>query len=364
MELRVSDFRTGDHLDDKAIAACLQERKKYGEATLIFDGPDYWISEAICLPSNTTVIIEGCAIRQIPEAFDNIFRGDNLVIDPENPWGPALDAAPLENVRILGRNGAALIGPEKNRIGWHHYNKNFEPMVGDFWGWRALTVCFTNAKNIEIGNLAMEKTRNWAVSFDLCSEVYIHDIVFASHVKNGDGIDFRAGCHHCLVENISGTTSDDTVACTALYKEVAPVYEGRYLYPNEPGRALLNRTKEQRDVSHITVRNVKTGGRHHGIICLAANGCQVHHIHLENITEDPMDAAKPWREATVKLYTGYGKGYTPGDLHHITVKNVAGDYANHALYCNTQVADVTLENITHSKNEPILLDYPEGIAIQ
>ena len=125
MELRVSDFRKGEHFDDAAIAACLLERKKYEEATIVFDGPDYWISQAICLPSNTTVIVDSCAIRQIPEAYDNIFRGDNLVIDPENPWGPAAEVRPLKNIRILGRNGAALVGPEKNRMGWHKNNKNY-----------------------------------------------------------------------------------------------------------------------------------------------------------------------------------------------------------------------------------------------
>jgi len=363
MELRVSDFRKGDHFDDGAIAACLLERKKYGEATIIFDGPDYWISQAVCLPSNTTVIIDGCSIRQIPEAFDNVFRGDNLKIDPENPWGLPISVEPLENIRILGRNGASIVGPERNRIGWHRNNHNFEEMVGDFWGWRALTISLSRCKGFEIGNLLIEKTRNWAVSFDLCSNGHIHDIEFNSNVKNGDGIDFRSGCHHCLVENISGTTSDDTVACTALFKNVMPVHDGKYQYPNEPARRILDRTKEEMDVSHITVRNVKTGGRHHGIICLAANGCQVHHIHIENVTEDPLNAAEPWREATVKLYTGYGRDYTPGDLHDITVENVHGVYANNALYCNAQVENVTLKNITHEKNDPIRLDYPEGITL-
>ena len=165
------------------------------------------------------------------------------------------------------------------------------------------------------------------------------------------------------MENITGTTSDDTVACTALFKNVTPVYDGKYQYPCEPARFILDRTKEEMDVSHITIRNVKTGGRHHGIICLAANGCQVHHIHIENISEDSMGAAEPWREATVKIYTGYGRDYTPGDLHHITVENVHGVYANNALYCNAQVENVVLKNITHDEDRAILLDYPEGITV-
>ena len=52
-----------------------------------------------------------------------------------------------------------------------------------------------------------------------------------------------------------------------------------------------------------------------------------------------------------------------GDRHHISVKNVHGTYSNYALYCNAQVADVTLENITHAKNQPIHLDHMEEITV-
>ena len=362
--LYVSAFRTGDHFDDSAIAACLSERKKYGEATIIFDGPDYWISQAICLPSNTTVIIDGCAIRQIPEAFDNVFRGDNLEIDPENPWGRPLSCTPLENIRILGKNGAEILGPSRSRIGYHQNLDKYQEMVGDFWGWRCMAIALSRCRGFEVGGFRIAQTQNWAISFDLCCEGHVHDIEFCSNVKNGDGIDFRSGCHHCLVENITGTTSDDTVACTALFRPSDGKPNGKYLYSNEPARCVQDRTKEEMDISHITIRNVRTGGRHHGIICLAANGCQVHHIHIENISEDPMGAAEPWREATVKIYTGYGRDYTPGDLHHITVENVHGVYANNALYCNAQVENVALKNITHEQNTPILLDHPEGIKVQ
>lgn len=363
MELHVSDFRNGDQLDDSAIAACLSERKRYGEATIVFDGPDYWISRSICLPSDTAVIIDGCAIRQADETFDTVFRGDNLEIDPENPWGLPLSISPLKNIRILGKNGASIVGPEKNRIGFHRFFQREEEMVGDFWGWRALTVSLSRCTGFEIGNLRVEKTRSWAISFDLCAHGYIHDIEFRSDVKNGDGIDFRSGCRNCLVENITGVTSDDTVACTALFKNVPPVYDGKYLYPSEPTRFMLNRSKEEMDVSNITIRNVKTDGPHHGIICLAANGCQVHHIQIENVTEDPMGASEPWREATVKVYTGYGRDYNPGDLHHITAENIHGVYAENAFYCNTRVENVVLRHITHSAGRAIRLDDPEGIAV-
>ena len=35
-------------------------------------------------------------------------------------------------------------------------------------------------------------------------------------IKNADGVDIRQGCHHILIENLTGFVEDDCVACTAL----------------------------------------------------------------------------------------------------------------------------------------------------
>ncbi len=143
-------------------------------------------------------------------------------------------------------------------------------------------ISLSNCRNFEVSGLKFENATCWNMSFDMCSNGYIHDIVFNSHVKNGDGIDFRSGCHDCRVERIFGTTSDDTVACTALYsEETYPV--GNYLYTLEPSRCIHGRDKMDRDISNISIKDVKTNGMHHGVICLAANGNQVHHITIENI---------------------------------------------------------------------------------
>lgn len=72
--LYVSKYRGGVS-DDEAILCCMADAAAFSERTVIFDGEDYLISNAVLLPSNTTVIIDGCAIKQSDEAFDNVFRG-------------------------------------------------------------------------------------------------------------------------------------------------------------------------------------------------------------------------------------------------------------------------------------------------
>lgn len=366
----VSDYRNGRN-DDEAICACLRDRAAVSDATVVFSGDDYIISKAILIPSNTTIIVDACFIKQADFTFDNVFRGDNLVIDPENPYGHPLDILPLENVKIIGKNGAEIHGPKKHPKFVNYMTKRDEEPLGDFWGWRTLTISLSLCRGFEIGGFAFENARCWTMSFDKCTDGYVHDIHLNTEVKNGDGIDFRSGCHNCLVENITGYTGDDTVACTAVrnQKSVLPspsrVYPGEYyLYPMEPTSYIDPKSEYDRDISDITIRNIKTGGKHHGIICLASNGCKVYNIKIEDITEDPMNIENPYREATVKIYTGYGSGYTKGDLHNISVSDVQSVYAENAVFCNAEVENVTLKNIAHIDGKAFRLDYPDGITIE
>ena len=81
-------------------------------------------------------------------------------------------------------------------------------------------IAFAKADNFEISGLELSQTMCWAITFEWSSNVYLHDIAIYSSCKNGDGIDFRSGCHHCRVENLTGYVTDDGVACTALSRGI------------------------------------------------------------------------------------------------------------------------------------------------
>jgi hypothetical protein len=177
----------------------------------------------------------------------------------------------------------------------------------------------------------------------------VHDIDIVSSVKNGDGIDFRSGCNHCIIENITGFTSDDTVACTALSKgKLASKELSRYLSYAEPYNC--SHENIDGDIHHITIRNIHTGGHHHGVICLAANGNKVYDVDIENVIETDEGG----REATVKIYTGYGSGYNSGDIHDIRVKNVVSKKAKHAVMVACEAENLSFENITQENPEGTL----------
>ncbi len=340
----VKEYLLPGGTDSDAIDRCFAAANASGgEKTVIFDGKDFQIDRAIRVSSDTRVIVDGCAIRQNDGVFDNVFRGDNLVLSGIDPYGIPLDVTPLSGIRIIGKGGARLIGTGKPRVGYHPFFREYQEMTGDFWGWRTLMISFSCCDGLELAGFRLERTMCWAVSFDNCQNCHVHDLDIRSCVKNGDGVDFRSGCHHCVAENITGFTSDDTVACTALATGRAEQPLSKYLSTLEP----YNDSHETIDgsIHHITIRNIFTGGHHHGVICLAAFGNQVHDIDISDIRE----SGEGDREATVKIYTGYGGGYKSGDIRDIRISNVVSNIAETAVLIRCDAANVTAENIEQNR---------------
>ena len=342
----VKDYLMDAKTDSEAIEACFADvPKTEGEFTVIFDGKDYLIDRAILVPSDTTVIVDNCTIKQNDYVFDNVFRGNNLIINGIDPYGPPLDVTPIHDIKIIGKGNAKIVGTDKPQIGYHPFFKEYQTMTGDFWGWRTHMFSFSFGVGIKIAELKIRQTMCWAISFDNCQKCHVHDIDIRSNVKNGDGIDFRSGCNHCVVENITGFTSDDTVACTALSMGKVERALSKYLSISEP----YNSSHENIDTSihHIRINNILTGGYHHGVICLSAHGNQLYDIEISNVKE----TCEGGREATVKIYTGYGDGYVKGDIHDIKISNVISEKARYALMVACESENLISENIVQNNSD-------------
>lgn len=358
----VSDFRCNQLSDSEIIEKCFSFAKENKTETIVFDEKEYHIDRAVLIPSDTVVILDGCHIIQNDFVFDNVFRGDNLQIDENNPNGMPLSVSSVKNIKIIGKNGARITGPCICGKEYHPVMQEFQDRLGDFWGWRTLMISLSYCDGVEISGISFDKTRCWCISFDMCRNGYLHDIRIDSSVKNGDGIDLRSGCHNFLIENITGLTSDDNIACTALFRSNCDYHYPikNYIYTMEPTQCISNRNSAERDISDITIRNVEVGGMHHGIICLAANGCRVYDINIENVRELSSGIPDAYNQAVVKLYTGYGSGYVKGDLHDISIKNVTGCEAEYTVYCNAEAENVYLENISSKNSAKMHLDYTDG----
>ncbi len=201
--VRVYDFYDPAKTDSEAVDACLSFTALLARRVILFDTKNWLIDRAVLLPSDTTVIVDGVTIKQANGVFDNIFRADNFTLDPADPNGFPLGVAPVKNIRILGLHNARLEGPDVNARMLHPVLGEVQDMVGDFWGWRGFQISLSLCTGFEIGGFTVVRQRSWAMSFDRCAEGHIHDCAFYSEVKNGDGINIRAGCHHIAIENIT-----------------------------------------------------------------------------------------------------------------------------------------------------------------
>ena len=98
------------------------------------------------------------------------------------------------------------------------------------------------------------------------------------------------------------------------------------------------------DIHDIVIRNITTSGYCHGIICLATSP-KVYNITIDGVRE----TVPSTREACVKIYTGYGTGYRPGNLHDIVVRNVSSLGARYAVMVSADVQDVSFTGIRQAK---------------
>jgi polygalacturonase len=365
--VRVLDFYNDMKTDSEIIEECMKFASGFQPRTVIFDGKDWLIDRAILLPSNTTVIVDGVKIKQKDLMFDAIFRGDNFEIDPKNPNGFPLKIHPISNIRILGKNGAILEGPDVLPRMMHPTMGEEQVMVGDYWGWRNFQVTLSRCTNFELAGFTYKKPRSWANSFDRCSYGYIHDLDIVSEVKNGDGVNLRLGCHHITIENIKGHTSDDLIALNTT--TIGTTYPcSRYVYPLDPSSYLINEGEDirERDIHDITVSNVysSTSLYSHAIALLSRHGHQIYNVYINNVIDgNPISESK--RLAIIGSYKGYGSGYNPGDMHDIKINHIVSNSSKHAIVFNDPVKNVWINNVIQNRPDGDVLFTvdPEGITM-
>lgn len=355
--VRAKDHLKGNSHSD-AIEAAIASVPRSGPSEVVLDSQDWVIDRAILLPSNIDFVVDGCTLKLADGVFDNIIRVAGITPNLNDPNGICKSIQSTENIRIIGRNGAVIEGADHPYTGPNPKTGVVEAWVGDFFGWRTVSILLSATRRYEVSGFTIRKSQCWAISQDNCTYGWLHDLVFSTDVKNGDGIDLRNGCAHCLVENIFGTTSDDTVAITALDESYLSGPGSKYIFPMQPMG--MKHASDNPDIHDIIVRNIFTGGQHHGVICLATSP-SVYDIAIENVIEKVPSS----RESCVKVYTGYGAGYKKGNLRNITVRNVHSHGARYAVIVKADVINVQIENVRQSRpdGERTLFEGDSGNSI-
>ena len=286
---------------------------------------DVVLDRALLLPSHTLVIIDDCTVKQADGCFDNVFRGANVVLKEDDlAWIPD-SIATLEDIRIIGRGNARIIGPDRNRTLGTRF------MTGDGFGGRAsmLNFCFVN--NMEVSGLRFERTRGYAINFEYCEDVAVHDVAVynmdmdRNWYGNGDGIDIRSGCRKFRVWNIVGESEDDLVAINSStdYSRLPGGYPLEFSH--KMGIRLCADDPRAADISNVKVENViKDGGQFHAVILFPQYGHRIHDVRIFDveIKGRPRRPTAHGGPGWVAIYSYRPETVSPGDVYNVTVDGV------------------------------------------
>ena len=264
----------------KYIINLIDEAIRNGSRTSTVKG-DFIIDEVIRIPSDFTLILDGCHLKMADGCYYNMFVNEHH----DTKKGRTKNGTD-HNITILGRNGAILDGGEYNGLSEKTQLKNGLPPI-----WKNNLILFTNVDGFKISGVSCHNQRWWALNFIYCSNGYISDIDFCANdtavdekgniyhglkrskyseilVKNADGIDIRQGCHDIVIENISGFTEDDTIALTGLNGVMEQTFavEG-----------------EKSDIYNITVKNIHSSAYCTIVRLLNQGGIRLHDIVIDGV---------------------------------------------------------------------------------
>ncbi len=342
------------------ITELIEEAIKDGSRTATVRG-NFIIGRAVRIPSNFTLILDGCHLRMADGCFSNLFVNEH--------HGAELGRTPAgtdRNISIIGRGEAILDGGEYNGLSEKTQLQNGFPPI-----WKNNLILFTNVEGFKISGISCRNQRWWALNFIYCSEGYIGNIDFCANdtatdpegriyhglvrsrysealVKNADGIDLRRGCHDIVIENISGFTEDDTVAITGLNGRLEQTFSVEGL---------------SSDICNITVRNIRSAAFCTIVRLLNQGEVKLHDITIDGVY-DTSDESPYLDRGLYAVRIGdkrlYGTRHaTKDETYNIKIKNVSGR-SDHAVALAGDMSGIVMYGIECRDGCKMLLDERNG----
>ena len=329
-------------------------------------GGDIWeIDRAITLPSHTTLILDGCTLQLTDASRDNMFRSANVGEGIKDP-------GKLEDISIIGRNGATLRGADNPRStgdsrrnlstgdfslshnpGWNSYGtdagKEGLKQRGD---WRNIMILLAYVDGVRMEGFRLENGHCWAISFervlnaDLTNlELYSPEVRVIDgkrkSVFNADGIDLREGCKHFNISNIKAVTGDDPIALSALQGG-----KGESGDVNSTMVTSKPHTGPEDDIEDIHISNIMTDCR--GVTIRSSDSAGIHHIYIDNLTSSPIEGVTSLSRPFVILLgnTNYGNPADAYAIHDIYISNVRGAGSDF-IQVKSAISDISVTDCTY-----------------
>ena len=316
------------------------------------------IDTAIKIPSNFTLILEDCHLRQADGCYSNVFVNENYDTDK----GRTLEGTDRD-ITIIGKGEAILDGGEYNGLSEKSSREEGSPPI-----WKNNLILFVNVDGFKISGISCRNQRWWALNFIFCCNGYLGNIDFCSNdigidpdgnvyhglkkdkysevlVKNADGIDLRLGCHDILIENITGFTEDDTIALTGLCGRLANTFwvDG-----------------VSTDICNVTIRNIRAASFCTLVRLLNQGDVKLHDVSVEGVYD--MSAESPYMDkGKFAVRVGdhlrmYGTRHsTKDETYNITIKDVYGR-GDAVVSLAGAMDNLIVEDIRGADDCPLILD--------
>lgn len=341
--LKIEDFVGATQHDQ--IEATINFIRKRGWGILELSSGIWLRNSAVLLPSNCWIYLNNATLKLADGVFDNVIRNDGIVPDAD-PFKVASQLNENVNIRVFG-TGKTFSFVEGATVPYSapHPIDGGDPVqwVGDWYGWRAISILFANVKNYKLHDFGMRYSNNWSISNEHgCEDFEFYNLDFFTQRKNGDGIDLRMGCKNGVIRNITGNTNDDLIALTALKGFSASFPDGSYIYPSQVG-GFYDRGFGV-DIQDVRIFDVSGRGQNHGVRVLASGGSKQKNISIDNVSDSDGSLRR-----VVIVSTGYGTNAVMGDISNITVNNIESHHTDVPLYIQTPIKDSSFNKIRQYK---------------
>ena len=328
------------------------------------DRREWVLDRAILLPGDTTLVLRGCVLKLSDQCRDNFIRSANCGLGIEDP-------RPLQNIHIRGEGGARLVGadhpratgdgskilacpcpyrpedivamapwvPEERRSVekldfWDAHDHSYGTDAGkedqsQYGDWRGIGILLANVEGFSIEGVTVAASHGWGISLEACGMGTIRDVAFDArmyrwidgmkqNIENQDGIDLRNGCHHILIDGVTGHTGDDVIALTAIAsKGAAPGGQTRTTHVM-PG----DWTRRESGIHDVIIRNVNAWSQLCYTIRLLSCDTHIWNVIVDGVIDCPPEDVQHGGVLLVgEGDSDYGKNL-PDGVRAVTVSNM------------------------------------------
>lgn len=263
-----------------------------------------WDIEAtVRIPSYINIVLLHSHLRHTDFMYGNIFANSRAYDFVDRNW-----ATEEHDMAVSGVGDAVLDGGKHNGL-----KEKTCFMFGLPDKRYNATVRFDNVRNMVLENFQIRNSRWYGTYFIHCDTVRISGLDFDNTEQecNRDGVDVRQGNHNFLIENITGTTGDDTVALNNLGNDGN---DGRYVMGKDM------------DTLNMVIRNVKSdAGKWFTVRLLTQDRHLEQYFTLDTIMDVSLPEDKDRVDATIVIGSHEYHYKIPaevGDMAHMVMRDI------------------------------------------